>query len=64
MVNCDGCGWKRSWPVVIISGSKRRITLFRMLKEIKGKTGKKERKKEGKKEKRKKEDRKKEKRKK
>jgi hypothetical protein len=45
MVNCDGCGWKRSWPVAIISGSKRR-----MLKEIKGKTGKKERKNERKKE--------------
>ena len=45
MVDCDGCGWKRSWPVVIISGSKRRITLFGMLKEIKGKRGKKARKK-------------------
>jgi len=43
MVRCDECGWKRLWPVLMISGSKCRITLFRMLKEI---TGKKERKKE------------------
>jgi hypothetical protein len=51
MVNCDGCGWKRSWPVVIISDSKRRITLFRMLKEIREKQQrKKERKKKERKE--------------
>jgi hypothetical protein len=41
MLNCGGCGWKTSWSVLIISGSKRRITLFRTLKERKkkGKTG-------------------------
>ena len=42
MVNCEGCGWKPSWPIVIISGSKLRIILFRMLKEIKGTTGEKQ----------------------
>jgi hypothetical protein len=39
MLNCDGYGWKRSWPVLIISDSKRRITLFWTLKETKRKTG-------------------------
>jgi hypothetical protein len=43
MVKCDECGWKWLCPVATISGSKCRITLFRMLKEITGKT---ERKKE------------------